>query len=253
MEGDVVDSKNSPSLPKHIAIVMDGNGRWAKARGLPRRVGHRQGAENMRRVIENCLDLGIKYLTLYAFSTENWQRPAAEIDYLMSLPRQFYERERHLLHEQEVRVVIIGEVNELPIATRDVILKMQMETAGYRALTLLLAFNYGSRAELARAAEKLAIKWHAGELSAITEEDVSASLYTAAYPDPDLLIRCGNEMRLSNFLLWQAAYAELYFTSKLWPDFSQHDLQLAIQEFQKRQRRYGGIATRGKTKLGEEG
>ncbi len=234
-------SRAAANLPEHIAIVMDGNGRWAKARALPRRLGHRQGAENMRNIIEACLDLGIRYLTLYAFSTENWKRPAAEVDYLMGLPGQFYERERHLLHKHQVRVVIIGDLETVPAATREVIMQMESETTDYRALTVFLAFNYGARAELAMAAERLAKKWQAGEIKKITEADVANALYTGGYPDPDLVIRCGNEMRLSNFLLWQSAYAELYFSQKLWPDFSKRDLVQAVEDFARRGRRFGGI------------
>lgn len=247
-----MDLGAAASLPEHVAIVMDGNGRWAKARGLPRRLGHRQGAENMRRIIEACLDLGIRHLTLYAFSTENWKRPAAEVDYLMGLPGQFYERERYLLHEHQVRVIIIGDVEALPTATREVIMKMQSETTNYRALTLFLAFNYGSRAELAMAAERLARKWQAGELAKITEADVANALYTGGHPDPDLLIRCGNEMRLSNFLLWQSAYAELYFSQKLWPDFTKRDLQIAVTDFAQRGRRFGGVNNEVSERRGEE-
>lgn len=234
-------SRTETNLPEHIAIVMDGNGRWAKARGLPRRVGHRQGAENMRRIIEACLDLGVRYLTLYAFSTENWKRPVAEVDYLMGLPGQFYERERHLLHEHHVRVIIIGDIESVPEATREVILQMQSETADYRALTLFIAFNYGGRAELVMVAEMLAKKWQSGELTKITEADVANVLYTGGFPDPDLVIRCGNEMRISNFLLWQSAYAELYFSHKLWPDFTKRDLVHAIDDFAQRARRFGGV------------
>lgn len=252
MEGDLMDFVEANSLPQHIAIIMDGNGRWAKARGFPRKIGHRQGAENMRHIIEECLHLGVPYLTLYAFSTENWKRPAAEVDYLMSLPGQFYERERYLLHEHQVRVIIIGDISTLPNPTREVITKMQNETTNYRALTLFLAFNYGSRAEIVMAAQRLAEKWHAGELVAITEEDIANALYTGGYPDPDLLIRCGNEMRLSNFLLWQSAYAELYFSQKLWPDFSRLDLRQAVADFAQRGRRFGGISNfSGKQRKGE--
>lgn len=245
-------SRAAASLPQHVAIVMDGNGRWAKARALPRRLGHRQGAENMRRIIEACLDVGIRYLTLYAFSTENWKRPPAEVDYLMGLPGQFYERERHLLHKHQVRVIIIGDLETLPAPTREVVLQMQSETIDYRALTLFLAFNYGGRAELAMAAERLAKKWQAGELREITEADVADALYTGGYPDPDLVIRCGNEMRLSNFLLWQSAYAELYFSQKLWPDFTKHDLELAVTDFAQRGRRFGGVNNVSGEPRGEE-
>lgn len=241
MEGDLMDFRGASGLPEHIAIIMDGNGRWAKARGFPRKFGHRQGAENMRSIIEECLDLGIPYLTLYAFSTENWKRPAAEVDYLMSLPGQFYERERHLLHEHQVRVIIIGDISAVPEPTRKVIVKMQQETTNYRGLTLFLAFNYGSRAEIAMAVQRLATKLQTGELTAIAEADVADALYTGGYPDPDLVIRCGNEMRLSNFLLWQSAYAELYFSQKLWPDFSRRDLRQAVADFAQRGRRFGRV------------
>lgn len=234
-------TRAAAKLPQHIAIVMDGNGRWAKARGLPRRLGHRQGANNMRRIIEACIDLGISYLTLYAFSTENWKRPAAEVDYLMGLPGQFYERERHLLHKHHVRVIIIGDIESIPAATRQVVMRMQSETANYSALTLFIAFNYGGRAELVMAAKQIAEKWQAGELTMVTEDDITNALYTGGYPDPDLVIRCGNEMRISNFLLWQSAYAELCFSEKLWPDFSKHDLEQAIDDFAERGRRFGGV------------
>jgi undecaprenyl diphosphate synthase len=195
----------------------------------------------MRRIIEACIDLGISYLTLYAFSTENWKRPAAEVDYLMGLPGQFYERERHLLHKHHVRVIIIGDIESIPAATRQVVMRMQSETANYSALTLFIAFNYGGRAELVMAAKQIAEKWQAGELTMVTEDDITNALYTGGYPDPDLVIRCGNEMRISNFLLWQSAYAELCFSEKLWPDFSKHDLEQAIDDFAERGRRFGGV------------
>jgi undecaprenyl diphosphate synthase len=228
-------------IPEHIAIVMDGNGRWANARGLPRMVGHRQGSENMRRIIQECLNLGVQYLTLYAFSTENWKRPQAEVDYLMSLPGMFYDRERHLLHENQVRVVVIGDPAPIPTKTREVLQRMQAETVDYRRLTLLMAFNYGGRAELVRAAGALAKKAAAGLLPRVTEADLAAELYTAGIPDPDILIRCGNEMRLSNFLLWQVAYAELFFSEKLWPEFSPADLRTIVAAYNRRERRFGGI------------
>lgn len=233
------------NVPVHIAVVMDGNGRWAEQRGLPRMIGHRQGSENMRRIIQECLDLGVQYLTLYAFSTENWSRPKAEVDYLMSLPGQFYDRERHLLHENQVRMVVIGDPEQVPARTQQVLQRMQTETADYRRLTVLMAFNYGGRAELVRAASALAGRVVSGQLERITEQDLANELYTAGIPDPDLLIRCGNEMRLSNFLLWQIAYAELVFTEKLWPDFTPEDLREAISSFRRRERRFGGIRAGG--------
>ncbi len=229
------------NVPVHIAAVMDGNGRWAEQRGLPRMVGHRQGSENMRRIIQACLDLGVQYLTLYAFSTENWSRPKAEVDYLMSLPGQFYDRERHLLHENQVRMLVIGDPAQVPARTRQVLQRMQNETADYRRLTVQMAFNYGGRAELVRAASALVGRVISGEIERVTEQDLANELYTAGLPDPDLFIRCGNEMRLSNFLLWQVAYAELFFTEKLWPDFGPEDLRDAIDSFRRRDRRFGGI------------
>lgn len=238
-------------VPQHVAIVMDGNGRWAKARGLPRMVGHRQGSENMRRIIQESLDLGVQYLTLYAFSTENWERPRVEVDYLMSLPGQFYDRERHLLHENQVRMLVIGSPDGVPQQTRNVLERMQSETAAYRRLTVLMAFNYGGRAELVRAATLLAERLQSGELERIDEAGLASQLYTAGIPDPDLIIRCGNEMRLSNFLLWQAAYAELYFSELLWPDFSPSDLRAAIAVYQRRGRRFGGVVTRFAASKGE--
>lgn len=225
-----------PFIPQHIAIVMDGNGRWAQAKGLPRNYGHRRGAENMRHIIEECLLLGVKYLTLFAFSTENWKRPAAEVNYLMGLPARFYERERHLLHEHKIKTIVIGDMDSLPATTRKILLQMQAETQEYSALTLFLAFNYGGRAEILMAAKKLANK-----LDAVTEADFTKALFTQGCPDPDLLIRCGREMRLSNFLLWQSAYAELYFPPKMWPEFSRQDLREAVAEFTRRNRRFGRL------------
>ena len=230
-------------IPDHIAVVMDGNGRWASARGLPRMVGHRQGSENMRRIIQECLDLRVQYLTLYAFSTENWNRPKAEVDYLMSLPGQFYDREKHLLHDNQVRMLVIGDDQGIPDHTKRILEKMRSETESYRRLTVLMAFNYGGRAELVRAAGLLAQQVALGRLKQVTEADLTAELYTAGIPDPDLFIRCGNEMRLSNFLLWQAAYSELFFSEKLWPDFSAEDLRNAIAAYQQRGRRFGGAVT----------
>lgn len=222
---------------------MDGNGRWAASRGLPRMIGHRQGSENMRAIIKECLELGITYLTLYAFSTENWRRPKEEVDYLMSLPGRFFERERHLLKEERVRVVAIGDLAGVPEDTRQVIERIQDTTAEYDRLTVLLAFNYGGRDELARAASRLAKRAIEEGIAEFSEDDMAKELYTAAYPDPDLIIRCGGETRMSNFLLWQAAYAELYFTRTLWPDFKGQDLRLAIADFQSRDRRYGALST----------
>ncbi len=238
-------------VPKHIAMFMDGNGRWATSRGLPRMIGHRQGSENMRTIIKECLALGIRYLTLYAFSTENWRRPKEEVDYLMSLPGHFFEREKHLLQEEQVKVVAIGDLDGVPDKTRNVVKKIQDMTAGYDRLTVLLAFNYGSRNELVAAASRLAQRALEQNQVDFTEADMANELYTAGYPDPDLVIRCGGEMRMSNFLLWQAAYAELYFTKTLWPDFKGQELRLAIADYQSRDRRFGGLSATKNSKEGK--
>ncbi|MGI6343712.1 MAG: isoprenyl transferase [Bacillota bacterium] len=229
------------AVPQHVAIVMDGNGRWAQARGLPRTEGHRRGAENIRRIILECIRLGIKYLTIYAFSTENWTRPQAEVDYLMSLPILFFQRERQTLHKHNVRVRAIGKLDGVPTRTREVVERVQSETASYERLNLIVAFNYGARDELVRAVNRLAERIRQGEVVQISEADLANELDTAGIPDPDLIIRCGNEVRLSNFLLWQAAYAELYFSDTLWPDFSEADLQAAVADFGRRTRRFGGV------------
>ncbi len=204
-------------------------------------MGHRQGSENMRRIIQECLHLGVKYLTLYAFSTENWSRPQAEVDYLMSLPGLFYDRERHLLHENQVRMLVIGDQEPIPVRTKRVLERMQAETVGYCRLTVLMAFNYGGRAELVRAADALVRKAAVGLVEQVTEQNLAAELFTAGIPDPDILIRCGKEMRLSNFLLWQAAYAELFFSERLWPEFSPEDLREITDAYANRERRFGGV------------
>ena len=216
---------------------MDGNGRWAKKRGLPRILGHRAGAKTVRRIVETCAKLGIKALTLYAFSTENWGRPAGEVSGLMKLFEKYLVTELENLHGNNIRLRMIGEISRLPQSTKDKLKKVIQQTENNTGLILNLAVNYGSRQEIVRAVNLALDK--KGEK--IKESDISENLYTAGVPDPDLVIRTSGEMRISNFLLWQIAYSEFYFTEVLWPDFKAEDLHEAIIDFQKRDRRFGGI------------
>jgi undecaprenyl diphosphate synthase len=227
--------------PVHVAIIMDGNGRWAKARGLPRIAGHRRGAEAVRRTIVAASELGIRYLTLYGFSSENWKRPAEEVDDLMGLLRHYLRGEIAELHRNGVRLRVIGDRARLAPDIVTMIENAETMTQSNVGLNLIIALSYGSRAEIAAAAQTIARRVAAGTLSpdAIDETTISQALWTADIPDPDLLIRSSGEKRLSNFLLWQSAYAELVFVDTLWPDFGKDDLLSAIGEFQRRDRRYG--------------
>jgi undecaprenyl diphosphate synthase len=231
-------------IPAHIAIIMDGNGRWASARGLPRVVGHNAGAETVRRVVERCYALGVKALTLYAFSWENRNRPREEIRQLMGLLDEFVRRETPTLIDKQIRLNAIGRIGELP---RDVVQHLRKTiamTAMFDRMVLTLALGYGGRQELVDAARRIAVLVQQGKLqpSEIDERCVASHLYTADLPDPDLLIRTSGEQRLSNFLLWQSSYTELYVTPKPWPDFSQEDLDEAIAEYHRRERRFGKAA-----------
>ncbi|MFK7850144.1 MAG: isoprenyl transferase [Akkermansiaceae bacterium] len=228
---------------EHIAIIMDGNGRWAKERGLPRSEGHRAGAEAVREVMEACKELEIKFLTLYAFSSENWNRPESEIKALMTLLDRFLDEKAKELTKQNVRLQAIGQLDRLPNSTRKRLTKIQELTKDNTAMTLVLALSYGAREEIAAAAQSLAAQAVAGKISPdeITTEMVSKNLYTAEIPDPDLLIRTSGEMRISNFLLWQISYSEIVIVKKMWPDFRQGDLFDAVEEFKKRHRRYGAL------------
>jgi undecaprenyl diphosphate synthase len=231
------------SVPAHVAIIMDGNGRWAKGRALPRPLGHHAGMRAVREVIQGCLDAEVEVLSLFAFSQENWQRPAGEIDALMSLLEEYIAREVDHLREKSVAVRILGDLERLAPGARQAVNRVMAETAGGTALALNLCISYSSRAEIARAARQLAEEAAAGRLdpAEIDEEAVARRLYTAPWPDPDLLIRTSGEMRISNFLLWQLAYAELYVTPVLWPDFARRHLFEAILEFQRRERRFGRV------------
>jgi undecaprenyl diphosphate synthase len=232
------------SVPAHIAIIMDGNGRWAKGRALPRPLGHHAGMRAVREVIQGCLDANVGVLSLFAFSQENWQRPAVEIDALMSLLEEYIAREVDNLRSKRVSVRILGDLERLAPGARQAVNRIMAETAGGEDLALNLCISYSSRAEIARAARQLAEEVAAGRLDAadIDEDALARRLYTAPWPDPDLLIRTSGEMRISNFLLWQLAYAELYVTPVLWPDFTRRHLFEAILEFQRRDRRFGRVS-----------
>lgn len=231
------------SIPRHIAIIMDGNGRWAKERGLPRREGHRAGAESVRECVEACKQLGVEYLTLYAFSSENWNRPPAEITALMALLERFLEQKAGEMMKQNVRLTAIGHLERLPAKTRAKLKSAIDRTAGNTSLTLVLALSYGSREEITEAVRSIACDAAAGTLDPadITKDLFAARLYTADIPDPDLLIRTSGEMRLSNFLLWQISYSEIVIYKKFWPDFGQSDLFEAADEYSRRHRRFGGL------------
>ncbi len=236
-------SAGGASVPRHVAIIMDGNGRWAKARGLPRAAGHRQGAEAARKVLRAAGEAGVECLTLYAFSSENWRRPEEEITDLMGLLRLYISRELGALHKEGIRIRIIGDHTAFEPATARMVDEAVARTAANTRMTLAIALNYGSRNELVGAARTLARRAAAGEIApdAIDEAAIEAALDTADLPPLDLLIRTSGEQRLSNFLLWQAAYAELLFVDTLWPDFDGEALGAAIAEFAKRERRYGGL------------
>lgn len=233
---------DASNVPAHVAIIMDGNGRWAQKRGLPRLAGHQAGAKAVREAIAASIELGVRFLTIYSFSSENWRRPKDEVFGLMRLFVEVLERELSNLQRMQVRVRVIGDLSGLPDATREAFERCITQTAENPGLTLVVALNYGARLDIVAATRTLAEKVVAGELSAtdIDEEHFSASLQTAGLPDPDLLVRTSGEMRISNFLLWEIAYSELWVTPTLWPDFSRTDLLRAVIEYQKRQRRFGG-------------
>jgi len=229
-------------LPRHVAVIMDGNGRWAQRRHLPRVAGHRAGTQTARSTIETCARLRVEALTLYAFSLENWRRPKSEIDFLMQLLREYLRSEMPLIQRNEIRMKFLGRLDELPPAVTKDALDAMRETAANRGMTLCIALNYGGRAEIVDAVNAILARRDPGHAAApITEDEVAQELYTSTLPDPDLLIRTSGEMRVSNFLLWQIAYAEIFVTETLWPDFNRARLLEALVEFQKRERRYGGI------------
>lgn len=226
-------------IPTHIAIIMDGNGRWAKAKGLPRSAGHQQGVETVKRITEEATRLGVQYLTLYTFSTENWNRPSDEVATLMALILDSLEEE--IFMKNNVRFRVIGDRNRLPEAVRNRLAQCEENTKGNTKMTMVVALSYSSRWEITQAAQRIAADVAAGRLrqEAISEDTVSQYLETRFMPDPELLIRTGGELRLSNYLLWQCAYAELYFCDTYWPDFDEADFREAIAQYQHRQRRFG--------------
>lgn len=228
-------------IPQHVAIIMDGNARWAKSKNLPLQIGHKNGSENVRKVAESCIEIGIKFLTIYAFSSENWDRPSDEVNYLMKLLDEYLEKETKPLAEKGVKIVISGNLERLSEVTKSKIRNIEEETKNNKSLTLNVAFSYGSRQEIVDAARKIALEVSMGKISLdqISEEVFSRNLYHPEIPDPDLLIRTAGDVRLSNFMLWQAAYSELYFTETYWPDFNKENLLQAIKNFNKRERRYG--------------
>jgi undecaprenyl diphosphate synthase len=238
--------------PTHVAIIMDGNGRWAQMRGFPRQEGHRRGLEALRRTVKNAAEIGIKFLTLYSFSTENWRRPQAEVSFLMSLLKHFVEKDLAELHASGVRVRIIGGRDNLTPDLRHLVEHAEASTRNNTGLTLVVAFNYGSRDEIARVTRELAREVAEGRLQAdaIDEALLSARLDTRDIPDPELLIRTSGESRISNFLLWQAAYSEFVFTPVLWPDFDRAALEDALAEFSRRERRFGGVSSTPARKVG---
>lgn len=241
-----VSSPSAPSrtVPRHVAIIMDGNGRWAQSRGLPRVEGHRRGVEALRRTVDAAASLGVRYLTVYSFSIENWRRPASEISDLMGLIKFFIRRDLAELHRNDVRICIVGAPDDVPVDVGALLNEAQETTAKNKGLTLVIAFNYGARQEIVQAARRIAEAVAAGTMGPedVNEEAFAKRLYTADIPDPDLIIRTSGELRLSNFLLWQSAYAEFVFTPVLWPDFDRADLEAAVHAFQQRERRYGGLS-----------
>jgi undecaprenyl diphosphate synthase len=234
---------NQAKLPNHVAVIMDGNGRWAKQRGLPRIEGHRRGANVLKEILRYCKDLGIKTLTAYAFSTENWGRPTGEVSFLMSLFERLLQKELKEMEEEEVCINFIGDLTALPLSLQQEMHRSMERTKHNQGVFFNVAINYGSRHEMINACKAIAQKVQQGELSAdsINDQTISQHLYTSASPDPDLLIRTSGEMRLSNFMLWQLAYTEIYVTDTLWPDFDNNQLDQAIVSFQQRDRRFGKV------------
>jgi undecaprenyl diphosphate synthase len=236
-----MDRIDKTNLPRHIAIIMDGNGRWAQNHSMGRIAGHRKGAESVRKVVEACRAIGISYLTLYAFSSENWSRPEREVNALMTLLERYLKSEVKVMMKNNIRLLTIGDTAALPEKVRAVLGETIRKTSGNTAMTLVLALNYGSHDEILEAVKKIADEARQGKINTadITEERFPEYLYTKGIPDPDLLIRTSGEYRLSNFLMWQMAYTEFYFTDTLWPDFREEQLIEAILEFQRRERRFG--------------
>jgi len=241
-EAFLLEKLDDRRLPRHVAVIMDGNGRWAQRRHLPRIAGHRKGTETARSTIETCARMNIEALTLYAFSVENWRRPKTEIEFLMQLLREYIRQEMPLIQKNNIRMRFLGRADELPDEVQKDTQQATAATAGNSGMVLCIALNYGGRAEIVDAVNAIMAKKRAERAAEkLTEGELEKQLYTAGLPDPDLLIRTSGEMRVSNFLLWQIAYAEIFVTDTLWPDFNRARLLEAFVEFQKRDRRYGGL------------
>ncbi len=242
-EEELLDRLNFAKLPRHIAVIMDGNGRWAKSRNLPRMEGHKAGAKSVQEVVETCARLGIEYLTLYAFSKENWKRPKSEISMLWKLLENYLREEHKVLIKNQLRLKVIGQKDDLPSTVQRELQRVEDLTKDFKRMTIVLALNYGGRAEIIEAIKKLC-RENSSNIEAIDEEKFAQYLFTSDIPDPDLLIRTSGEMRVSNFLLWQIAYSEIWITQELWPDFRKKNLLQALVDFQKRERRFGDIHPR---------
>ena len=239
----ITDEIDKKDLPVHIGIIMDGNGRWAKKRGLPRSAGHKAGADSLKKIVTHLNKIGVKYVTVYAFSTENWSRPKEEVDFLMNLLLGYLRDAENTLAGENVVIRAIGSRKELTEEIQEQIIKTEEFTKNNTGIVMNIALNYGAREEMTKGVREIAKKVSDGEmtLDEISAETISDSLYTSGQPDPDLLIRTSGEQRLSNFLLWQNSYSEFWFTDKLWPDFKKADLYTAILDFQRRNRRFGGV------------
>jgi len=240
-EAYILEKLDLSQLPRHVAVIMDGNGRWAQRRHLPRMAGHKAGTETARTTIETCARLKIEALTLYAFSVENWRRPKAETDFLMQLLQEYLRQEMPLIQKNNIRMRFLGRADDLPEGVRRDTREAEAETAKNTGTVLCVALNYGGRAEIVDAVNRILQEKKISGDANVTEEELAEKMYTAGLPDPDLLIRTSGEMRVSNFLLWQIAYAEIYVTETLWPDFNRARLLEAFVDYQKRERRYGGI------------
>ena len=238
-----VDLGKERPCPRHVAIIMDGNGRWAAQRGLPRTEGHRRGVESTKECVRAAADLGVSYLTLFSFSSENWKRPPIEVTYLMGLLKRFIRRDLAELHENNVKLRVIGSEDRVPADLVTMLREAVSLTAANTGLQLVIAFNYGSRDEIVRAAKRLAERVKRGELAPadITQDMLAGEFDTAGIPDPDLIIRTSGELRISNFLLWQCAYSEFLFVDNFWPDFTRQALESAIAAYRQRERRFGGV------------
>jgi len=239
-KAEEVDFQN---LPRHIAIILDGNGRWAQSRGLPRTAGHAAGAETFRRVATYCKDIGLEYLTVYAFSTENWKRPKAEVDTIMSLLEKYLYEAIERMERDRVKMCFFGDTTALSPKLQELIQRTREISQHYDGCQVNICINYGGRDEILRGIRKYVEEYQNGTAPVLTEETFNQYLYSAGIPDPDLIIRPSGELRLSNFLMWQSAYSELYFTDTLWPDFNEEEMNRAIAAYQHRDRRFGGVKT----------